>query len=95
MRIIHGEGYSNDDRKKMSVLIYKNIIMGIQIMIEAMEDLEISYTDPNNEVRWGGEGVRGEGRGRGERREGKDRIVQKFLTTLHFMFFCIFRQQQA
>ena len=44
-------------------------------------------------------GVRGEGRGegggRGEGREGKDRIVQKFLTTLHFMFFCIFRQQQA
>ena len=56
MRIIHGEGYSNDDRKKMSVLIYKNIIMGIQIMIEAMEDLEISYTDPNNEVRGGGKG---------------------------------------
>ena len=43
MRIIHGQGYSEGDRKKFTVLVYRNIYTTSQILIDAMETLEIPY----------------------------------------------------
>ena len=43
MRIIHGQGYSEGDRKKFIVLIYRNIYTAIQTLIDAMEALAIQY----------------------------------------------------
>lgn len=43
MRIIHGQGYSEGDRKKFTVLIYRNMYTASQILIEAMETLQIPY----------------------------------------------------
>ena len=43
MRIIHGQGYSEGDRKKFTVLVYRNIYTASQILIEAMETLQIPY----------------------------------------------------
>lgn len=43
MRIIHGQGYSEGDRKKFTVLIYRNIYTACQILIDAMEMLQIPY----------------------------------------------------
>lgn len=43
MRIIHGQGYSEGDRKKFTVLVYRNIYTASQILISAMEDLNIPY----------------------------------------------------
>ena len=51
MRIIHGQGYSDRDRAEFKTLVYRNTVTGIQIMIDAMETLNIAYADPGNKVR--------------------------------------------
>uniref|UniRef100_A0A8C6SLJ8 Guanine nucleotide-binding protein subunit alpha n=1 Tax=Neogobius melanostomus TaxID=47308 RepID=A0A8C6SLJ8_9GOBI len=43
MRIIHGKGYSEEDRKGFTRLIYQNIITAIQALADAMATLEINY----------------------------------------------------
>uniref|UniRef100_A0A8C6WHP9 Uncharacterized protein n=1 Tax=Neogobius melanostomus TaxID=47308 RepID=A0A8C6WHP9_9GOBI len=48
MRIIHGKGYSEEDRKGFTRLIYQNIITAIQALADAMATLEINYVDNNN-----------------------------------------------
>ena len=45
MRIIHGQGYSEGDRKKFALLVYRNIYTAIQTLIDAMEVLKIPYED--------------------------------------------------
>jgi len=43
MRIIHGAGYSEDDKRGYIKLVYQNIFMAMQSMIDAMKLLEITY----------------------------------------------------
>lgn len=50
MRIIHGNGYSDDDKRQHIRLVYQNVFMAMQSMIRAMDTLEISYVDPLSEV---------------------------------------------
>lgn len=50
MRIIHGSGYSDEDKRGFIKLVYQNIFMAMQSMIKAMELLKISYKDPRNSV---------------------------------------------
>jgi len=48
MRIIHGTGYSEQERREFSQLIFQNLFLAIQSMIQAMETLCISYDNPGN-----------------------------------------------
>jgi guanine nucleotide-binding protein G(q) subunit alpha len=50
MRIIHGSGYTDDDKRSFIKLVYQNIFMAMNSMIRAMESLKIPYRDPTNEV---------------------------------------------
>lgn len=50
MRIIHGAGYSDSDRAQFTVLVYRNIFLGMKLLIEAMSNLHINYADPANKV---------------------------------------------
>ena len=50
MRIIHGTGYSDDDRRSFIKLVYQNIFMAMNSMIRAMDTLRIAYRNPSNEV---------------------------------------------
>lgn len=50
MRIIHGSGYSDEDKRSFIKLVYQNIFMAMNSMIRAMDTLQISYKDPENEV---------------------------------------------
>lgn len=43
MRIIHGSGYSDDDKRSYIKLVFQNIFMAMQSMIKAMDMLSISY----------------------------------------------------
>ncbi|XP_065140609.1 guanine nucleotide-binding protein G(q) subunit alpha [Paramisgurnus dabryanus] len=43
MRIIHGSGYSEEDRRGFTKLVYQNIFTSLQAMIQAMETLHIPY----------------------------------------------------
>ncbi|XP_056287931.1 guanine nucleotide-binding protein subunit alpha-14-like [Pseudoliparis swirei] len=48
MRIIHGSGYSDADRKGFTRLVFQNIVNAIQALIRAMQTLEIDYIDDKN-----------------------------------------------
>ncbi|KAM9394468.1 guanine nucleotide-binding protein subunit alpha-14-like [Pholidichthys leucotaenia] len=49
MRIIHGGGYTDEDKRNYAKLVYQNIYTSMQTMIRAMETLNISYCNPQNE----------------------------------------------
>ncbi|PKU41058.1 guanine nucleotide-binding protein subunit hypothetical protein [Limosa lapponica baueri] len=49
MRIIHGSGYTEEDRKGFTKLVYQNIFTAMQAMIRAMDTLKIQYTSKENE----------------------------------------------
>ncbi|XP_068559347.1 guanine nucleotide-binding protein subunit alpha-14-like [Cebidichthys violaceus] len=49
MRIIHGGGYTDEDKKSYAKLVYQNIFTSMQAMTRAMEALSISFTDPKNQ----------------------------------------------
>nr|XP_048686742.1 guanine nucleotide-binding protein subunit alpha-11 isoform X3 [Caretta caretta] len=48
LRIIHGAGYSEEDRKDFAKLVYQNVFASMQAMIGAMETLQIPYARPEN-----------------------------------------------
>ncbi|KAJ6648870.1 G protein alpha q subunit [Pseudolycoriella hygida] len=48
MRIIHGSGYSDEDKKGFCKLIYQNVFMSIQSIVKGMEQLGIEYNDSAN-----------------------------------------------
>lgn len=50
MRIIHGSGYSDEDKKGFCKLIYQNVFMSIQSIIKGLEQLGIEYNDSSNAV---------------------------------------------
>ncbi|CAH1114100.1 unnamed protein product [Psylliodes chrysocephalus] len=49
MRIIHGAGYSDEDKRGFIKLVYQNIFMAMQSMIKAMDLLKICYGDSSNQ----------------------------------------------
>lgn len=51
MRIIHGAGYSDEDKRGFIKLVFQNIFMAMQSMIRAMELLKIQYESPDSQVR--------------------------------------------
>ena len=50
MRIIHGNGYSEEDKRQHIRLVYQNVFMAMQAMIRAMDTLDIQYGDSASEV---------------------------------------------
>uniref|UniRef100_A0A3P9P7W9 Guanine nucleotide-binding protein subunit alpha n=1 Tax=Poecilia reticulata TaxID=8081 RepID=A0A3P9P7W9_POERE len=48
MRIIHGTGYSDEDKKSYTKLVYQNIFTSMQAMIRATETLKIPLENEEN-----------------------------------------------
>ncbi|XP_056629133.1 guanine nucleotide-binding protein subunit alpha-14 [Triplophysa dalaica] len=48
MRIIHGTGYTDEDKKDFIKLVHQNIIFAMQAMCRAMETLSIAYANAEN-----------------------------------------------
>ncbi|CAN9513169.1 unnamed protein product [Ophioblennius macclurei] len=48
MRIIHGGGYSEEDKRSYAKLVFQNIYTSMQAMIRAMEPLNVAFGDPLN-----------------------------------------------
>ncbi|KAM8744220.1 guanine nucleotide-binding protein subunit alpha-14-like [Acanthopagrus schlegelii] len=48
MRIIHGRGYTEADRRGFTRLVFQNIVTAIQALIHAMKALNIEYIDDQN-----------------------------------------------
>lgn len=64
MRIIHGAGYSEEDKRGFTKLVYQNIFTAMQAVVRAMDTLKIRYKYEQNKVR-AGLGLRGGACGRG------------------------------
>ncbi|KAK7889742.1 hypothetical protein WMY93_025302 [Mugilogobius chulae] len=50
MRIIHGKGFSEEDRKTFAKCIFQNIFTAVKAMTAAMSTLKIPYSNPENEI---------------------------------------------
>lgn len=50
MRIIHGTGYSEADRRGFTRLVFQNILTAIQALVHAIKTLRIDYSDEQNIV---------------------------------------------
>ncbi|RMC09664.1 hypothetical protein DUI87_13450 [Hirundo rustica rustica] len=50
MRIIHGSGYSDEDKRGFTKLVYQNIFTAMQAMIRAMDTLKIPYKYDHNKI---------------------------------------------
>ncbi|XP_030598105.1 guanine nucleotide-binding protein G(q) subunit alpha-like isoform X1 [Archocentrus centrarchus] len=50
MRIIHGRGYSDEDKRGFKRLVYQNIFTAMQAMIQAMNTLQIPYKYEHNKA---------------------------------------------
>ncbi|XDV22322.1 hypothetical protein PO909_027232 [Leuciscus waleckii] len=50
MRIMHGKGFSIDERRSYSKLVFQNIFQAMSSMTKAMNTLKIPYSNPQNEV---------------------------------------------
>jgi len=48
MRIIHGSGYTDEDKRGFIKLVFQNIFMAMQTMIRAMELLKIQYENSDS-----------------------------------------------
>lgn len=46
MRIIHGKGYSDSDKLDFKSLVYQNVYSAISTLGDAMDKLELFYSDP-------------------------------------------------
>ena len=50
MRIIHGDGYNDDDKLGFIKLVYQNILTSMFNMTNAMQTLGIEYSNEDNYV---------------------------------------------
>ncbi|XP_058138251.1 guanine nucleotide-binding protein subunit alpha-11 [Dasypus novemcinctus] len=50
MRIIHGAGYSEEDKRGFTKLVYQNVFTAMQAMVRAMETLKILYKYEQNKA---------------------------------------------
>ncbi|XP_054645342.1 guanine nucleotide-binding protein subunit alpha-11-like isoform X1 [Dunckerocampus dactyliophorus] len=50
MRIIHGRGFSEEDRRGFAKCIFQNILTAMKAMTGAMSTLRIPYSNPENEI---------------------------------------------
>lgn len=52
MKILYGQGFSEEERKEYKLDIIQNVVEGIQTLIRGMESLKIEYENPINST-WG------------------------------------------
>ncbi len=50
MRIIHGAGYTDEDKRGFTKLVYQNIFTSMQSMVRATENLKIPFKYEENKV---------------------------------------------
>ncbi|XP_036371511.1 guanine nucleotide-binding protein subunit alpha-11-like [Megalops cyprinoides] len=50
MRIIHGKGYSEEERRAFAKLVYQNIFTAMKAMVSAMTTLKIPYANQENQM---------------------------------------------
>lgn len=49
MRLLYAEGFSMEDRRQWRVVIFNNLINAFQVILSAMEEQNVQFSDPSNE----------------------------------------------
>lgn len=50
MKLIHAAGFDDSERESFRVIVYANIMLAMQILIEAMDQLHIPLEHESNKV---------------------------------------------
>uniref|UniRef100_A0A8C1EKN2 Guanine nucleotide-binding protein subunit alpha n=1 Tax=Cyprinus carpio carpio TaxID=630221 RepID=A0A8C1EKN2_CYPCA len=50
MKIIHGSGYSEEERRSYTALVFQNVFQAMSAMKDAMKTLKIPYSNSQNEI---------------------------------------------
>jgi len=50
MKILHGNGFNQEERRAFRLIILQNIVDSIQALVLAMRIFEIPYVDTENKV---------------------------------------------
>lgn len=48
MKLIHDGGYSRDEREAFKEIIFSNTVQSMRVILEAMENMGVAYTQPQN-----------------------------------------------
>lgn len=51
MKLIYASGFSKSEREECRTIIFSNIVHAFKVILEAMDDLDIKFANPDNEVR--------------------------------------------
>jgi guanine nucleotide-binding protein subunit alpha len=49
MKLIHDNGYNNDERESFKEIIFSNVIQSMRVLLEAMKILKIDLGDASNQ----------------------------------------------
>jgi guanine nucleotide-binding protein subunit alpha len=50
MRLLYASGFSKNEREDYRCIIFSNILNAFKILVDAMEQLEITFENKENEV---------------------------------------------
>lgn len=50
MKLIHTAGFSKSDRDEYRVIIFANLLQSLKLILEAMENFDLTFENPENEV---------------------------------------------
>lgn len=51
MKILNGDGFTNEEKEEFKQIVFKNLVQSIQTIIVAMDELYIPYDSDENQVR--------------------------------------------
>lgn len=50
MRLIYAQGFSKDEKGEWRAIIFNNILSAFKVILDAMEELDIGFENPQNDV---------------------------------------------
>lgn len=51
MKLIYAQGFSKNEKLEWKPVVFSNVIQSFKTIQDAMQELNIEFADPNNEVR--------------------------------------------
>lgn len=50
MKLIYAHGFSNSEKLEWKPVVFNNVVQSFQLIFEAMNDMDISFENPENEA---------------------------------------------
>lgn len=52
MKLIYTQGFSKSEKMEWKPVVFNNIVQSFRTIFEAMKELDVSFENPENEVRF-------------------------------------------